>query len=364
MRRLSCAALVVVAACSPAVHPSHLSLDPLTWKARAAFDSAVQAGDTARMGRLFAPGAFVIAATGDTIPLRDAIAVYLAQSRQDTGAIRFSWGREGSLESCVGGAREQLVYTAHLTRPDGSASAASGHVAVFWKSDSAGAPKVAWIAFAKDERRRRLTRSECPSVEAAVWRSWRWAVSAYATGACTCKVRIPEFTPASKWAVVVPPNLVTVQYHVRRHVVAEIATGGAFRRTTTGTRYYPNRDYGLTRIGSSAEFLAALVSYEQRGFQVGGGPIVQLTHWRLRDSLVPFSTGGPPSFHDTTWSHVPVGIVGDVRYSRLVGTRTFVTFGAQVRRLPDAKTPAATPRLAAALDQSTALFGIGFGVIF
>src|SRR5207237_6608818 len=68
MHRLSCAGVtVLVVACAPAVQPSRpagIATDPLTWKARAAFDSAVQARDTARMARLFAPGAFVIAATG------------------------------------------------------------------------------------------------------------------------------------------------------------------------------------------------------------------------------------------------------------------------------------------------------------
>ena len=361
------AVTVLVVACTPLVQPSRPAgpvPDRLTWKARAAFDSAVAARDTARMANLFAPGAFVIAATGDTVPIRDAIPLYLSELRNDPGDVRFSWGREGSLESCVGGAREHLTYTARLTRADGSSSGVSGRLSVFWTADSSGALKVAWIAFAKSERERRLTGLECPSVEAAAWRTWRWAVSVYATGACSCKVRSPGFTPASKWAVVVPPNLVTIQYHVRRHVVAEIATGGAFSRTTTGTRYFPNRDYGLTRIGYSAGFLAALVSYEQRGFQIGAGPVVQLANWRLRDSLVPYSTGGLPSFHDTTWSHVPIGIVGDLRYSLLVGTRTFVTLRAQVRHFPDAKTPPASPRFAAALDQGTSLLGIGFGVIF
>src|SRR5216683_3909437 len=181
-RAAATAATVLVVACSPAVQPSRpagIAPDPLTWKARAAFDSAVQARDTARMASLFAPGAFVIAATGDTIPVRDAIAIYLAQMDRDPGGgtIQFSWGREGSLESCVGGAREQLVYTARLNRADGSSSAAFGNVSVFWRSDSTGALRVAWIAFAKGARTRRLTRSECPSVEAAAWRQWRWAVS-------------------------------------------------------------------------------------------------------------------------------------------------------------------------------------------
>ena len=162
MHRLSCAGVtVLVVACTPAVQPSRpagIAPDPLTWKARAAFDSAVQARDTARMARLFAPGAFVIAATGDTIPVRDAIAIYLAQVGGDPGGsvIQFSWGREGSLESCVGGAREHLVYTARLDRPDGSSSATSGNVSVFWRSDSTGALKVAWIAFSKEARARRL----------------------------------------------------------------------------------------------------------------------------------------------------------------------------------------------------------------
>src|SRR2546425_1811338 len=282
MHRLSRAAApgvtVLVVACSPAVQPSRpagIAPDPLTWKARAAFDSAVQARDTARMASLFAPGAFVIAATGDTIPIRDAIPLYLSSLRTDPGSVRFSWGREGSLESCVGGAREHLTYTARLTRADGSSSGVSGRLSVFWTADSSGALKVAWIAFAKSEMGRKLTRSECLSVDAVVWRSWRWAVSVSVTGACLCKVRVPGFEPASKLAIVVPPNLVTVQHHLRRHIVAEIATGFASNGTTTGARYYPNRDYGLTRIGYSAGFLAGLIAYEHRGFQVAARPIAE-----------------------------------------------------------------------------------------
>lgn len=196
-----------------------------------------------------------------------------------------------------------------------------------------------------------------------MWQTGRWAVSVSA-GACACNLQAPGFTPDTKWAAVVPYNLVTVQRRVRPRLLAEIATGYTSSGPTTGTHTYPNRDFGLTRIRHSAEFLAALVAYEHRGIQVGGGPIVQRAHWRLRDSLVPFSTGGLPSYHDTTWSAVPLGIVGDIRYSLFVGSRSFVTLHAQTRLFPHAKVPPATPRNSAALGQSTSLFGIDFGVIF
>src|SRR5580765_5488200 len=104
MLRLSRAAIILLAACSPAIQssrPAPIAPDPLTWKARAAFDSAVAARDTARMASLFAPGAFVIAATGDTLPVRDAIPLSLSALKNDPGAVRFSWGREAALESCV-----------------------------------------------------------------------------------------------------------------------------------------------------------------------------------------------------------------------------------------------------------------------
>jgi ketosteroid isomerase-like protein len=342
---------------------SQLSTDRATWQARAVFMAALETADTGRVAGLFAADAFLIAPAGDSIRGPDAIARFLAHLGHDAHAVAVSFGREGSLQSCVGAAREDLAYTARLTGADGTPRSVSGNVSVFWKQDSTGALRVAWVALSKADMRRRLTPQECPSVEAAMWRTWRWAVSVSA-GACSCKVRAAGFTPDSKWAAVVPYNLVTVQRHVRPHLVAEIATGYTSGGPTTGTRFYPNRDYGLTRIGHSAEFLAALVAYEHRGLQVAAGPIVQLAHWRLRDSLVPYSTGGLPTFHDTTWSAVPVGIVGDVRYSMFVGSRTFLTFHAQTRRFPDAKIPPATPRLSAALDQSTSLFGIDFGVIF
>ena len=366
-----CFLAVLSVACSPAVRPGalspvqpKLSTDRATWQARATFDAALETGDTARIARLFAPDAFLIVPGGDSVRGRDAVVHYLAELSQGAQRIAVSFGREGSLEACVGAAREYLVYTARLTGADGTSSSTSGNASVFWKHDSTGALQVAWIALPKSEMRRRLTREECPSVEAAHWRAWRWAVSVSVSGACSCTVRAQGFTPDSRWAVVMPYNLVTVQRHLRTHVVAEIATGLTSNEPTTGTRFYPNRDYGLTRIGHSAAFLAALVAYEHRGLQVATGPIVQLNHWRLRDSLVPFSTGGLPSYHDTTWSDVPIGIVGDARYSVFVGARTFVTFHAQTRRFGNAKIPPATPRLSADLNQSTSLFGIDFGVVF
>lgn len=357
---VACAPLVRTDPLSPA-HAKQAS-DRATWQARTVFTAAVEAADTGRVAGLFAPDAFLIAPGGDSVRGPDAIARFLAHLGHDAYPVAVSFGREGSLQSCVGAAYEYLAYTARLTGVEGTNSV-SGNVSVFWKQDSTGALKVAWVALSKGDMRRGLTRQECPSVEAAMWRAWRWAVSV-STGACLCNVRAPGFTPDSKWAAVVPYNLVTIQRHVRPNLIAQIATGHTSNGPTTGTRTYPNRDFGLSRIGHSAEFLAAFVAYEHRGIQVGGGPIVQLAHWRLRDSLVPFSTGGLPSFHDTTWSAVPIGIVGDVRYSVFVGSRTFMTFHAQTRRFPNAKIPPATPRLSAALDQSTSLFGIDFGVIF
>jgi hypothetical protein len=392
MHRLSGAAVALLAvACSPLVQPSRpagIAPDPLTWKARAAFDAAVAVRDTARMASLFAPGAFVSAATGDTIPIRDAIPLYLSEVRNDPGTVQFSWGREGALESCVGGAREQLTYTVRLTRADGTSSGVLGKLSVFWTADSSGALKVAWIAFAKHERERRLTRSECPSVEAKAWRSWRWAVSVYpapglaVAGArssfesvlrqrgwvdreCSCASFPPSrVTPISDGSFIVPPSLVSVQYHSQRHLVAEVVASLTPSGNTIGARFSPNRDYAHTRLWYSSAFVAALVSYERWGFQFGVGPVVQVSHWRMRDSVVPYSSGGLPSFQDTTWSTAPIGVVGDVRYNLLVSTRTFLTFRGQLRRFPSMKTPA-TPRFPeAAVNQGGSLLGLGVGVIF
>ncbi len=393
MHRLSCAATVLVVAlavaCTPFVQPSRPAgpvPDPLTWQARAAFDSAVAARDTGRMARLFAPGAFVIAATGDTIPARDAIPLYLGALQRDPGVVRFSWGRDGALESCVGGARERLTYTVRLTRADESSTGVTGSVSIFWKPDSSGAIKVAWIAFAKNEMGRRLTRSECPSIEAAAWRLWKWAVSAYpAPGLtvsgtrssfesvlrqrgwvareCSCAAFPPmRLTPVSEGTIFAPPSLASVQYHYRPHIIGEVVAGFAPSGNTMGARFFPNRDYAHARLWYSSVFAAALVSYERWGFQVGVGPVVQVSHWRMRDSLVPYSTGGLPSFRDTTWSTTPIGIVGDVRYNFLIGTRTFLTFRAELRRFPNLKTPA-NPRFpVAGIDQGSSLVGLGVGL--
>jgi len=394
MLRLSRAAraaiILLAAACSPAVQrsrPAPIAADPLTWKARAAFDSAVTARDTARMASLFAPGAFVIAATGDTLPVRDAIPLYLSALRNDPGTVRFSWGREGALESCVSGARERLAYTVRLSRADGSSSGVAGRVSVFWTQDSSGALKVAWIAFAKNEMARKLTRAECLTVEKAAWQAWKWSASVFpAPGLtvastrtsfesvlrqrgwvdrdCSCLGLQQRPTPISDGSTFVAPTLVSVQYHYRRHVVAEIVAGFIPTGNTMGARFFPNRDYAHARLWYSSEFAAALISYERWGFQVGAGPVVQLSHWRMRDSLVPYSTGGLPSYQDTTWSSHPIGIVGDARYNLLVSAHSFLTFRAQLRQFPNMKTPA-NPRFPVAeVNQGGSTVGLGIGVIF
>lgn len=391
MHRLGWAAAVALAAgCTPPAQnarPTLPSPDPLTWKARAAFDSALAARDTARLASLFAPGAFVIMPTGDTMPARDALPLYLTQAGQDA-AIRFSWGREGNLESCVGGARERLVYTARLTAspPDTSTRAVAGRLAVFWRADSAGAVKIAWIAFPEKEQARKLTRVECPSVEKVVWRSWRWAVSLYpgpglAHGSvktsfesvlrsrgwtdrvCVCFGSL-KYTPKSDWTIVVPPSLVSVQYRPRRSVAVELAGGRAPQGTTLGAHTFPNRDYAHTQLWYSGAFLEALVAYGKGPLQVGVGPVVQFSQWRLRDSLVPYSTGGLPTSNDFSWSNKPIGVVGDARLNLVVGSRGFLTLRAQARRFAKARTTA-TPRFPEAeLDQSSSLVGLGFGLLW
>ena len=66
-RRGYVAAAALLVGCAPrpkvpsileAIRPGPPSVDPLPWKARAAFDSAVQAADAGRIAQLFAPNAF------------------------------------------------------------------------------------------------------------------------------------------------------------------------------------------------------------------------------------------------------------------------------------------------------------------
>jgi len=367
------------------VGPRPSSIDHATWSTRAMFDSAVRTADTARIAALFAPNAYLIDRHGDTVHGNEAIARYAAALGQGSTPT-VSWGREGSLESCIGAAREQLVFTAHLNHPDGTSSTTSGSLSVFWMQDSTGAVKVAWIALPNAEKGRPLTRSECRTVEDLVSRTWRWAVSVYpapafATGQlqpsfesvlrargwvdrdCVCAKIFPTYTPISDWTFVVPPSLVTVQYHARRHVVAELAVGRAPQGNTMGAQYFPNRDYGHIHLWSSTHFVAALVSYERWGLQLGAGPVLQFTQWRLRDSLVSFSTGTGASFTDHAWSRSSVGIVGDLRYHRVLNQRTFLAIRTQMRWLPQSRT-VATPRFpSATLDQGSKLFGVGFGLI-
>jgi hypothetical protein len=390
MHRLVCAVSTagLLAACAPLIRhssPAAVTPEQSTWKARAVFDSAVQAGDTARMAALFASGAFVIAATGDTIPAHDALPLYLTAMGRDRGEVRFSWGREGTFEACIGGGRERLVYTARLTRPDGSSSGVTGRVAVFWTSDSSGTLKIAWIAFPQKEMARELSRTECPSVDAFVWQSWRWAVSLYPVPAlgrggvqqsfesvlrergwvdqdCSCANPAPVYTPISDWTILAPPGLITVQRHLEGRWVAELAAGRSPLGTTLGAHFFPNRDYAQVRLWYSGVYMGALISFERWPFQIGAGPAIQAAHWRMRDSVVPYSTGGNPSFQDTRWSSTTFGLTGDVRYNMLVSPRSFLTFRGQYRAFLRTKTPASPNFPAAALTEGGALFAVGVGL--
>jgi hypothetical protein len=256
-----------------------------------------------------------------------------------------------------------------------------------WRRDSNGELKVAWVAFPKSQMKRRLSTAECPSIADSVRRTWRWAATVFVAPGlsagspavsfenvlrergwvdqdCSCRGVIPRYTPASRWSFVVPPSLIAIQYHARPHVVTEIAAGRLPKGTTMGAQEYPNRDYAQTRLWYSGAFVEAVVSYERWGIQIGAGPVVQFAHWRLRDSLIPYSTGGYPTYSDLRWSRAAVGVVGDVRYQRLLGTRTFLALRTQLRRFPKART-LATPRFpAAAVDQGSSLVGAGVGVIF
>lgn len=361
-------------------------IDQATWQARAAFDSAAWAGDTSRMAAVFAEDALLISPSGDSIRGRDAIMHYLAQLVPEAVSADVSFGREGALELCSGNARERLAYAAHINHANRSSDSVSGKLSVFWKRDSTGALQVAWAAFSKREIRRRLRRSECVSPEDSTWGVWRLAVSLVPVPAaatmgsqrsferilrargwvdeCPCGGRFPSLTPLSSWTGRLPPGLVGIQYHWRRHVVAEILGGRIPKGSTMGAQYYSSRDYAQTRLFYSGAFVGALVSYEQWGFQVGIGPALQLVNWRLRDSVIPYSTGGYPSFTEVSWSKQPIGVIGDARYRRLVTRRLFLEIRAQVRRFRKVATPA-TPRFPPAMvDQGSSFVGVGFGVVY
>lgn len=393
------AAVLLLAGCAPrplvpviaaALHAVP-SIDPLPWRVRAALDSAVRGPDDARIVEMFAPDAFVISATGDTVPARAFISIALDELRRDGRTAGFAWARDGNLESCRGGARERLQYTIRLTGSDGATTQLRGNVSVFWTQDSAGAVRVAWIAFAPRERSRQLTKAECPSPRPsppAYAYHWRWSVSV-APGAeregnetgssfeaalsqqgwygpdCPCFGPGLNYTPLSRRTRLRQPRLVSAQIQVFRHVVLEGVTGRVPAGTSMGARWMPNGDYAQTRLWYSQSFVGALLSFEHSGFQIGAGPLWQHTEWQLRDSVVPFSTGGGSTFKDTTWSgKSPVGVVGDARYTVLVTSHTFLTLRAQTRRVRRATIPATSRFPVAIVDQGSSFFGFMLGVVW
>lgn len=387
------AAAFLVWACAPATSSrargnrvSTSGLIPIeraTWLAKAAFDSAATAGDTGRIAAFFAEDALLISATEDSIRGREAIAHYLIQLAPAAISADFTFGRD-AFELCQGGGRERLTFVAHVTHAGESPDTVSGHLAVFWKRDAAGNLTVAKASFSKLDAGRRSSRFDCPSLDDSIWRSWRFAitmfpVAVYGTSAehdfekvlrsrgwvgdCLCG-GIPSFTPVSKSNGRLLPGLLGLQYHWRRHAIGEIVIGRLPSGSTMGAQTYGNRDYAQTRLFYSGAYFGALLSYERWGIQVGIGPAVQVAHWRLRDSVIPYSTGGYPSFRDQKWSTLPFGIIGDARFHRLISSRLFFAMRGEARRFRRASTPPTMRFPEATVAQNSFFFGVGWGVVF
>lgn len=362
----------------------HLPIDRATWQAKAAFDSAATAGDTGRIAAFFAEDALLISATEDSIRGREAIAHYLIQLAPAATSADFTFGRD-AFELCQGGGRERLIFVAHVTHASESPDTVSGHLAVFWKRDAAGNLTVAKVSFSRLDAGRRSSPFDCPSLDDSIWRSWRFAitmfpVAVYGTsaehdfenvlrsrgwvGECLCGGIYPSLTPVSKSNGRLLPGLLGLQYHWRRHAIGEVVIGRLPSGSTMGVQTYSNRDYAQTRLFYSGAYLGALISYERWGIQVGIGPAVQVAHWRLRDSVIPYSTGGYPSFTDQTWSTLPFGIIGDARYHRLISGRLFFAMRGEARRFRRASTPATMRFPEATVAQNSLFFGVGWGVVF
>jgi len=386
----------ITVACSPVMRapgdgvtpprPPPVPIERATWRARAAFDSATRAGDTLGMAAVFAADAVLISAAGDSIRGREAITHYLVQLVPEAVSVGFRFAREGSFELCSGSGRERVLYTAQINHASRAPDAVSGSLSVFWKRDSTGALRISWVALSAREVKRRLRPSECRTPEDSIARAWRVAFSLFLVPAgasteskgsfegtlrtrgwvdlaCACVTSNPVYTPLSDGTERRVPGLVSVQYRLRRHVLAEVLGGRIPEGTTMGARFYSNRDYAQTRLRYSGTLVGVLLSYERWGFQLGIGPATQSAHWSLRDSLVPFSTGGNPEMTDISWSKWPVGMIGDGRFQRFISGRLFLVVRAQVRRFPMARTPG-TPRFPPALvDQGSSFVGVGLGAV-
>ena len=335
---LSCARATQVAGPpeSP-VAPARRHLIPVdlaTWQARATFDSAARVGDTTRMGTVFASDALLITSAGDSIRGRAAIVHYLSHLAPGARSAELSFGREGALERCVGGARERLSYTARIGRggqsPDTS-DAVSGSVSVVWQRDTTGVLHVVRLGFSQREMQRRRV-AECRLQEDSIWRAWRLSVSLFPAAALATSGPLGSFERtlrARGWvAQVYPtvygdygpftpvttstrslPSLVVIQYHLRRHVAVEILGGGITTGSILGARFSSPVDYAQTRLSYSTAFVGALFSYERSSVQLGLGPALQFAHWRLWEWNRPGRCCD--SFSEVRWSRVPVGVLGE-----------------------------------------------------
>ena len=365
----------------------HIPIDRATWQARAAFDSGARAGDTSRMAAVFTEDALFVTPAGDSVRGRAAILQYLLRLAPEATSAEFSFGREGSLEHCIGRTRERLVVVAHVNYPSGSADTSAGNLLVFWKRDSTGAVKVVSLAYSEQQITRRLRTSECRPREDSVWGAWRFAVTivplravsstetqrsfesvlrarGWTDQSCICPNGSPLPTPLSDWNGQPIPGLVEIEYRLRRHVVAGLFGGFLPRGSTMGARLDGNRDYAQTRLTShSGIVVGTLISYEHWGFQLGLGPALQSTRWLLQDSFRP-GTGPPTTVTDYEWSRQRFGFVVDAKLQRLLYYRVLISVGVQARRFPKEETPATARFAPARLNQNSSFLGIGFGVVF
>ncbi len=377
-------------ACTPLVPPAQLALpvarprpdaDQAIDRTRKAFAQAIQSGDVQAMARFFVPDGAVITAEGDTVRGREALAQFFATERATPtkAALHFGeFSRESHLQQCTDGVNERGRFH--------SSDTLSGPYAIRWQWDTLGDAEIQRITFVKQAAVRRLGPSGCYIPLTVQQQSRRIALSLFdvassagdPSGAVETAMRQQGWDGGNLDKVC--PSWTYCTYH--NTPWTHLSTFGRLGRVALGIvsyRFTPGlgtelmvgarpsgSTIGLDSAGTtqleatwSGYFIGAAVTYERSGFQIGLGPALDRTDWRLvRES--PYNA----NLRSETGGRVkPLGVIVDVGYHRAVIGPFRLDLRAQLRRFGKTTLPGGATYLSASVDDNSSFIGLGLGMV-
>jgi ketosteroid isomerase-like protein len=380
-------------ACTPLVPPAQLALpvghahpddDQAIDRTRRAFTQAAQSAHVQGMANFFTSDGMVITADGDTVRGREALAQFFATDRATITAAVFHFGefsREFHLQKCTDGANERGRF--HAKR-QGASDTVSGPYAIRWQWDSVGDAKIQRLTFVKQAAIRQLGPSGCYIPLAVQQQSKRIAVSLFGvansgdpSGAVASAMRqqgweggnlnkvCPSWTictyhntPWSHLSTHGPLGLAlgVVSFQFTPSLATEVMIGARPKGSTVGLD-----SAGTTQLEAmwSGYFVGAALLYERAGFQVGLGPAVDHTSWRLvRES--PYNSN---LRSESDGRVTPLGVILDAGYHRALLGPFRLDLRAQLREFGKATLPGGATYLNAPVDDNGSFIGLGVGMV-